>query len=197
MSLNHDLKFLSEVLRTTSAHISFAKTSLMAKADFSGKREYNPLSERGSKCLWKITQSTTLAKHNYQWSITSLQPLLFKKEQGTETWEIWFGITTQELYGTLEKLLPQLVSSVKWRTQKWMISQGLFTELLYGVCEQLYKDRRLGVPIVALQKQIWLLSIRMWVRSLALPSGQGMQHCCELWHRSQTRLRSCIAVAVV
>ena len=28
-------------------------------------------------------------------------------------------------------------------------------------------------------------------------SGLGIPHCCELWCRSQTRLRSCVAVAVV
>ena len=35
------------------------------------------------------------------------------------------------------------------------------------------------------------------VRSLALLSGLRIRHCCELWCRSQTRLRSGIAVAVV
>ena len=67
----------------------------MAKADFNGK-EFNPLLERGGKYLWSITQSILLAKHNYQWSITSLQPLKFRKEQGTETQEIWFVIATQD-----------------------------------------------------------------------------------------------------
>ena len=31
---------------------------------------------------------------------------------------------------------------------------------------------------------------------LALLSGSGIQHCCELWYRSQARLRSFMAVAV-
>ena len=37
----------------------------------------------------------------------------------------------------------------------------------------------------------------MQVRSLALLSGLRIQHCHELWCRSQTWLRFCIAVAVV
>ena len=36
----------------------------------------------------------------------------------------------------------------------------------------------------------------MTVRSLALLSGSRIWCCCELWCRSQTRLRSCVAVAV-
>ena len=42
----------------------------------------------------------------------------------------------------------------------------------------------------------WLVSMRMWVRSLALLSGLGIPCCCELWCRSQMRLGSHIAVAV-
>ena len=38
--------------------------------------------------------------------------------------------------------------------------------------------------------------MRMQVRSLASLSGFRIQRCCELWYRSQTRLRSRIAVAV-
>ena len=55
----------------------------------------------------------------------------------------------------------------------------------------------LGVPVVAQWKQIRLLSMRMRVQSLALLSGLRIQHCCELWCRSQMWLRSGIAVAVV
>jgi len=46
------------------------------------------------------------------------------------------------------------------------------------------------VPIVAQWKRIQLVSMRMQVQSLAL-------HCRELWCRSQRRLGSRIAVAVV
>ena len=39
--------------------------------------------------------------------------------------------------------------------------------------------------------------MRIRVQSLAPLSGLRIQHCGEPWCRSQTRLRSCIAVAVV
>ena len=54
-----------------------------------------------------------------------------------------------------------------------------------------------GVPIVAQWKRIWLISMRMWVRSLVSLSGSGIQCCCELWCRSWMRLKSCVVVAVV
>ena len=53
-----------------------------------------------------------------------------------------------------------------------------------------------GVPVVAQWKQIRLLSMRTQVRSLASLSGLRIQHCRELWCRSQTWLRSGIAVTV-
>ena len=40
-----------------------------------------------------------------------------------------------------------------------------------------------------------LVSMRMRIQTLPSPSGLGIWHCCELWCRSQTWLRSCIAVA--
>ena len=52
------------------------------------------------------------------------------------------------------------------------------------------------VPIVAQKKRIRLVSVRMQVQSLALLSGLGIQHYCELWCRSQTQLWSSIAVPV-
>ena len=54
-----------------------------------------------------------------------------------------------------------------------------------------------GVPFVAQQKHIWLASIRTQVWSLASLSGLRIRRCRELWCRSQTQVRSCIAVAVV
>ena len=55
----------------------------------------------------------------------------------------------------------------------------------------------IGVPIMAQQKQIPLGTMRLQVRSLASLSGLRIRRCHELWCRSQTQLRSCIAVAVV
>ena len=54
-----------------------------------------------------------------------------------------------------------------------------------------------GVPFVAQQKQIWLVSMRVQVRSLALLSRSGILCCCELWCRSQMRFRSHVTVSVV
>ena len=46
-------------------------------------------------------------------------------------------------------------------------------------------------------KQIQLVSMRMQVQSLASLSGSGTWCCHELWCRSQTRLGSRVAVAMV
>ena len=54
-----------------------------------------------------------------------------------------------------------------------------------------------GVPIVAQWKRIQLGSMRMWVQSLALLSGLGIQPCRELLCRSQMWLGSSVAVAVM
>ena len=52
------------------------------------------------------------------------------------------------------------------------------------------------VPIVVQRKHIQLGTMRLWVQSLALLSGLGIQGCHELWCRLQTQLRSGVAVAV-
>ena len=49
---------------------------------------------------------------------------------------------------------------------------------------------------MAQRKWIQPVSMRTQVRSLAVLSGLRIQHCCELWRRSQMWLRSCVAVAV-
>ena len=55
----------------------------------------------------------------------------------------------------------------------------------------------LGVPVMAQQKRIPLVSMKMRVRSLASLSGLKSWGCHELWCRSQTQLGSCFAVDVV
>ena len=42
-----------------------------------------------------------------------------------------------------------------------------------------------------------IVSMMTWVRSLASFSGLRIRHCCELWCRSQTRLGSHVAVALI
>ena len=59
------------------------------------------------------------------------------------------------------------------------------------------KNSCLGVPVVVQWKQIRLGTMKMRVQSLASLGGLGTQCCRELWCRSQTWLRSGVAVAVV
>ena len=40
-----------------------------------------------------------------------------------------------------------------------------------------------GVPVVTQWKRISIVSMRMWVRSLAALSGLRIRHCSELWCR--------------
>ena len=53
-----------------------------------------------------------------------------------------------------------------------------------------------GVPVVVLRKQIWLVTMRLRVGSLASISGLRIQRCCELWHRLQTWLGADVSVAM-
>ena len=54
-----------------------------------------------------------------------------------------------------------------------------------------------GVSIMVQWKRIQLGTMRFQVQSLASLSGLRIWHCHELWYRSQARLISCIAVAVM
>ena len=49
---------------------------------------------------------------------------------------------------------------------------------------------------MAQQKRIQLGTMGLQVLSLASLSGLRIRHCCELWYRLQTRLGSCVAVAL-
>ena len=60
------------------------------------------------------------------------------------------------------------------------------------------------LKIIILEFSLWLsglwtqlVSVRMWIQSLASLSGLRIWHCCELWDRSQVQLGSGVAVAVV
>ena len=58
-------------------------------------------------------------------------------------------------------------------------------------CENI-KDVVTGVPVMVQPKRIWLGDMRLRVRSLVSLSGLRIWRCCELWCRSQMRLRSSI-----
>ena len=58
-------------------------------------------------------------------------------------------------------------------------------------------EKEIGVPVMVQWKGIRLGTMRLQVQSLALLSELSIQRCYELWYRSQMRLRSGVAVAVV
>ena len=106
------------------------------------------------------------------------------------------------IYSLLAYFLPCLTSSshsVSWgyfpeiSPPLYSSSQGLLLrnpkENTYNCPSNLwlppFKSQDPGVPVVVQLKRIWLGTMRLWVRSLAL-----------LWSGSQTWLRSGIAVAV-
>ena len=62
------------------------------------------------------------------------------------------------------------------------------------ICEK--KIQFFEVFIVTQQKRIWRASLRTQVWSLASLSGLRLWHCDELWCSLQTKLGSCVAVAV-
>ena len=72
-----------------------------------------------------------------------------------------------------------------------------FLSLLKKMGLYLKVRKKRGYLIVAQCGRIQLVSLGMWLRSLALLSGLRIQCCHEMWCRSQMQLRSDIAVAVV
>ena len=84
------------------------------------------------------------------------------------------------------------------RTKPWLIitetRKGLRKPLGMRQCD--IKKMLVGVPTVAQQVKN-LLSMRMWVQSLALVSGLRIRPCHKLRCRSQMQLRSRVVVAVV
>ena len=60
----------------------------------------------------------------------------------------------------------------------------------------LVKKADRGALVVAQWWWMWLVFMRLWVRSLAWISGLRIRHCHELQCRSQTQLGSAVAMAV-
>ena len=79
---------------------------------------------------------------------------------------------------------------------RFRVGNGRVSDLLVTLSVVGHKKGTQGVPTVAQGKQIRLVCMRMGVQSLASLSGLGIQCCCELWYKSQTQLRSHVAVAV-
>ena len=80
----------------------------------------------------------------------------------------------------------------KWSITLKNCESLYYTPVTYIILYINYTSREL-----AQQKRIGLGTMRFQVQFLALISGLRIQHCLELWCRSQTQLGSGIAVAVV
>ena len=76
------------------------------------------------------------------------------------------------------------------------ISYRRFFFFFCRLLEIFYVENDVGVPIVAQQRQIWLVSMKMRVWSLTLLSGLRIWCCQELWYRLQMWLGCGVAVAV-
>ena len=100
------------------------------------------------------------------------------------------------LSGVMVVLFHSVLMKARWHNACEMAMEE---ELRHGEVryEDLYKRNGFRVPVVVQRKRIWLVSMRMWVRSLPPLSGLRIWCCCELWHRSQMWLGSCVVVAVV
>ena len=79
---------------------------------------------------------------------------------------------------------------------KFMIKLSLIDKSINTKTTE-FKIYLLGVPIMAQQKRIWLVTIRLWVWSLASLNRLRIWHCPELCCKSQMRLGSGIVVTVV
>ena len=73
----------------------------------------------------------------------------------------------------------------------------LYFNVYFLTLTDVIKLNAFRVPVVAQQKGILLVSIRIQVLSLALLIGSGIQPCPKLWRSSKMRLVSHVAVAVV
>ena len=98
------------------------------------------------------------------------------------------GITRETLWPTKLKIFTIWPFKEKNLTVPALDNQLLFLVWL--------RISFIGFPIVAQRKQIWLASMRMPVRYLALLCGLRTWHCHELWCRLQRWLESGVAVAV-
>ena len=77
------------------------------------------------------------------------------------------------------------------------VTEALCIGITVCMCGISLEKDTYGVPVLAQQKRISLVHMRMQVRSLALLSWLRIWRCRELWCRLQTQLGSCVAVAVV
>ena len=90
------------------------------------------------------------------------------------------------------------LSEARDQTLNLMVPSWIcFCYATVGTPKKIFLNNHLGVLMVPLWKRIRLRTMRWRVWSLASLSGLRILRCCELWHRSQTRLGSGIVVALV
>ena len=115
------------------------------------------------------------------WATTETPALHFLKEFST-VWSRFphFAFSLNPDQPGFLPLTPQryCLSQKQWPPLCWINSQFL------------------GVPVVAQWRRIWLASMRMQIRSLALLRWLRIWHCHGLWCRPQMWLGSDVAVAV-
>ena len=116
--------------------------------------------------IWAASATYTTAHHNAgsltHWVRPGIKPasswMLVKFVSAEPRWEL----PSQILY---------MICKIKkfFLNHKTMVHQW-YWNYKYTDCENL----NFGVPVLAQGKRIWLVSMKMWVRSLALLSGLGI-----------------------
>ena len=94
----------------------------------------------------------------------------------------------------LKQNLPPLGPRLQPHPTSWLQTSGCFL----SKCPITFiKEAPEEFPLWLSRLWTWLVSMRRRVLSLTSLSGLRIQHCHELWCRSQTRLRSQVAAVVV
>ena len=134
--------------------------------------------------------STKHTKKNIYQSFLNYSKRLKKEHSQRILWKHYHPSTkTRQRYYQKEKLQANIFGEYRYKNGQCNISKQK-----PRTSKKIHKP---GIPFFAQWLRNQLGTMRIQVQSMALLSGFRIQHCCELWCRSQTRLRSCIAVAMV
>ena len=146
-------------------------------------------------CLWLWRRLVAAAPiQPLAWDLPNAMDAALKKLVSQHFWH--YGPGNSLLRGSVLYIFEHLAASLTASMPDfWQIRiSPNNSKCFQGTRSKIYK---LGVPVMAQRKRIQLRTVRLWVRSLALLSGLRIQRCRELWCRSQTQLRSGVAMAVV
>ena len=133
--------------------------------------------------------------------------IIERREKKKESWGWFLGklkLTnfTDKKNRPKEEINKPPKQYLEWKEHKYKYHRyfnDIVNNFMTIIFENWDKIPEKGVPVMTQQKWIWLGAMRFRVRSLALLGGLRIQHCCELWCRSQTQiwgLKSGVAVAV-